>query len=975
MKKWPKLKWVISLVLVFWLAGNTLSSPAALAATPAISVSPFTGPPGRTVTVSGTDFAVNETGITVTYEGATVASSITANSLGAWNTTFQVPASPFGPHIIDASGSVTLTANVTDVVFNVTPIITVNRTSGGAGTSLSVSGAGFAASETGITVTYDGAAIAPAVTANSQGSWSTTFVVPASSSGQHTIDASGSSTPVSIVPDLTFTVSPTLTVNRANGTVGSQVTVTGSGFGGGETGITITYGGVAVAQGITANSQGSWTANFVVPPSATGSHTIDASGASTSATSISDVTFVVAPAISASRTSGTVGNSVTVAGSGFGAGETGIMVTYDGTPVAQGITANSQGSWSATFVVLASASGSHSIDAGGASTSAVSVSEIVFTTSSSISVNRSSGATGSSISVTGSGFGAGETGITVTYDGAPVAQGITANSQGGWTATFVVPSSTSGSHSLGAFGSITKTTTATEASFNIGAAISLEPAFGHVGETVRISGSGFAANSPLRFTYDGKEIPAEQASTDESGSLDKLVTIPRSQAGTHSIELTDGQRNSSKATFTIENTPPPTPTPISPRDGYRLGLMGNAKPTLKWSSVNDPSGVTYILQIDTDPDFSHPILEKQEIPGSRYILTTAEALPRGEYYWRVRAVDGASNPSNWSRVWLLRSGIIGGWTIAIATIVLAALAAGVYFFMVRRRKLAEEAFPVPEVPVPQVFSRRWQLSAPAPTTRETTSPGRLALPQPARKGKTLSTEEMAQLKVLMDFAQSMPLAQPEYSAGWLVDLLEGNIGLEVSTPLLGQLLKGELQVRYEPTWMRHPTYQDLITLLHGQSIVQELDTFVHGVNQCASEAGALLQSIYRDAAAEIPPDFLERGGWNFIGAVYSDALSWFLGKSLRDPSERDYKIKPCLDVTGGTNALCLWGEEPTAFPESLIQASEEREALEFRSLHLRLRRAYRNDDRARQLVAIMAQTEVQRTRLTNAFSQFGRFNQ
>ena len=105
-------------------------------------------------------------------------------------------------------------------------------------------------------------------------------------------------------------------------------------------------------------------------------------------------------------------------------------MTYDSTPVGQGIAADSQGGWSTAFVVPASASGSHSIGAYGSVTLKASVPNLNFTVTPGISIGRSSGAAGTSVTVTGSGFGAGETGITVTYDGTPVAQGITANSQG-----------------------------------------------------------------------------------------------------------------------------------------------------------------------------------------------------------------------------------------------------------------------------------------------------------------------------------------------------------------------------------------------------------------------------------------------------------------------------------------------------------------------------------------------------------------
>ena len=59
--------------------------------------------------------------------------------------------------------------------------------------------------------------------------------------------------------------------------------------------------------------------------------------------------------------------------------------------------------------------------------------------------------------------------------------------------------------------------------------------------------------------------------------------------------------------------------------------------------------------------------------------------------------------------------------------------------------------------------------------------------------------------------------------------------------------------------------------------------------------------------------------------------------------------------------------------ESLIRALDEKEALQFRLLHLKLRRAYRNSDKVRQFVDMMTQMAVQRDRLSSAFSQFDNF--
>ena len=105
-----------------------------------------------------------------------------------------------------------------------------------------------------------------------------------------------------------------------------------------------------------------------------------------------------------------------------------------------------------------------------------------------------------------------------------------------------------------------------------------------------------------------------------------------------------------------DNTPPSTPSLISPTNG--ANMIDNT-PFFDWSDVNDPSGVTYDLSIARDYDLSiardagfvSTALLKNSITASTYVLIPAEALVAGKYYWRVRAVDGAGNVGSWSENW------------------------------------------------------------------------------------------------------------------------------------------------------------------------------------------------------------------------------------------------------------------------------------------------------------------------------------
>jgi hypothetical protein len=935
---------------------------------PDISVSPTSGPPGTLATVTGTGFAGNEF-ITITFEGNTVVTGILVNSQGNWSGSFTIPQESSGDYSISAFGSVTLAIFVPEIDFAVSsPSIVINRTSGSPGTSVTISGSGFAANEN-ITITYDGNPIGGGISANSQGSWNGSFTVPASPSGSHLVDAYGFITPASSVPGLTFIVTPGISTSKISAPPGTSITVTGSGFAANEN-ITITFDGNPAGPAIAANSQGSWTGSLTIPQSSSGTHSIGAYGSTTAASAVTAVTFNISATITINPSNGPPATVITISGSGFGAGETGIIVTYDGKSVASNILANAQGSWSTTFIVPASNSGSHSINAYGAVTQASSVTGVIFIVNPVIKISPASGPPGVSISATGSGFGAGETGINITYDGNPVASGITADAQGNWSSTFTVPPSAAGTHNVQAYGSINQVSSVSGASYRVKSAIFLSPASGYVGETVQVSGFGFAVTGPITLTYDDISISLSGASTDANGSFVKSFTIPKSIAGDHTITVVDWQQNSAAATFTMSSTPPPIPTPLSPTDGSRVGLLGGNAPTFKWSNVTDPSGVTYSLQVDTNPNFPSPVIEKTNIPTNQYTLSATEALPLGTYYWRVQAINGASSQSAWSQPFLLKSGLLAAWTlILIIIIIIAVVGVGIYFFLhTRARKPA--AIKAPEVVVPQVVTGQWRAIEPEEATQERQLPWRLSLPEPPKGAKTFSSEDQARLKVIIDFAQSLPLVRPSYNVEWLLDLIETGMGIQITTQVYTQLFKGELVVRYEPAWIRHPAYQDLTTLLKGQHILQELEAYIDAVNGCAADVVSLLQQIYRDAVTEIPTDFVERKGWDFISAVYTDAMNWFIGKSLSDPSERDY-ISKSGDADLGPEKRWLCGVEATSFAGEIILADNDQELGRLRALHLRLRRTWRNNNQARQVSATITRLDMEQGRLLGFFSQFG----
>ena len=318
---------------------------------PAIILSQTSGTPGAVVTVTGTGFGGNESGITITFDGSAVTSLITASAQGAWSGTFTVPSSPGGPHAIGAHGFTTQSSSVAPVTFTVNPAVTASQTSGPPGTPITINGYGFASNETGITVTFNNNPVLTGISANAQGTWKSSFNAPATPSGTQTIIAFGSVTQATSIIAINFIVGPAITLSQSSGAAGTPLIVTGSGFVANEAGINITYDGISVASGIVADVQGSWKSNFTVPSSTAGSHAVGAYGANTLTGAVTAVTFSLNPTIVISQSTGTPGATINVTGSGFGSNETGITVTYDGAALDSGITANAVGNWSGSFTV------------------------------------------------------------------------------------------------------------------------------------------------------------------------------------------------------------------------------------------------------------------------------------------------------------------------------------------------------------------------------------------------------------------------------------------------------------------------------------------------------------------------------------------------------------------------------------------------------------------------------------------------
>lgn len=449
------------------------------------------------------------------------------------------------------------------------------------------------------------------------------------------IAAYGTSKPIQAVYEFTVEVVAAATLSPTSGKVGDSLTVNGVGFGASRS-IAITFGGSAVVT-TASDSSGGFSASFPVPEKPAGSHQVSV----TDGTSTRTQNFTVSPNTSFTPTSGGVDTEVTVSGTGFGASQA-ITLTFDGSAIATTST-DANGSFSAVALIPEHGSGSYQLIASDGTNAGSSS----FTISPVADITPASGFVGTEVTVSGTGFAASKS-LPVLFDGDLVSTNNT-DTKGNFTGSFVVPASNAGSYTV----QVSNEDDLIEAGdFSISTSATINPVTsaaspGHLGSQLTVSGVGYTEGRTVTVTYDGTGVATAVVKSD--GTFQTTFTVTAGSGGEHAIIASDAI-NTSQFKFYMEATPPSVPSPLKPE----MGIEAEAETVFDWQDANDPSGVTYHLQVATSEDFSLSsiVLEKKGLTSSEYTLTELERLKALEddapYYWRVKAIDGASNESQWS---------------------------------------------------------------------------------------------------------------------------------------------------------------------------------------------------------------------------------------------------------------------------------------------------------------------------------------
>jgi hypothetical protein len=625
--------WLVILVLLI----SALSVSAANVVTN-VTLSSTAGPPGTVVSITGSVFSAGN--YTITFGSVTVIQSTAVPAGGSISDAFIVPTlprtgAPYGVVITTTAGD---TVNVP--TFAITPAIWLDNSSGMVDDTIHVSGYGFLASTT-ITISFDSTAFT-SVSSDASGTFSNAaLIVPSSPAGWHTVSARdyiGSS------PGVTFVVSPEITVSSGTGAIGSSITCSGKGFAA-NSNISFSLDSTVVSAVAVTNASGEFSnTTLTIPSIAGGAHTLqvkDASG-NTATTSIT-----VSALLLLSPDNGPAGTTITVTGSGFQANGT-ISISYNGVVVTTSpspLIANSSGSFTATFTASALPAGVYSVVASDATRNVT----VQFTNVATATIGPLTGAVGTSVTASGTGFRA-RASISVNYDDSQIATGTT-DINGNFNITFTASSSSAGAHQI----VITDKINTLTFSFNIVPAITIDPSSGFVGSDVTISGTGFTSKHTVSIKYDDTQLPP--SSTDTNGAFTVVIQAPSSKGGSHVITVSDGT-NTLTTTFIMDSAAPAIPQLLLPQSLTKADKLT----TFSWQAVTDRSGVTYSLQIATDSTFTIIILQKDGLTAPTYTLTKEETLKsvskKTPDYWRVKAIDGASNESAWSTAYTFYVGFV-----------------------------------------------------------------------------------------------------------------------------------------------------------------------------------------------------------------------------------------------------------------------------------------------------------------------------
>jgi hypothetical protein len=560
---------------------GTVTTPASgqfTVTTPSLALTPLQGPIGANVSVVASGFAPSthydlyfDTTQGSISTGVEQRSFLT-DGVGGFSGYFDVSGVSVGTYFPDVFEEVSQNyVGSSASSFQVTPVaIAIFPDQGPIGASYSVNGTGFSVSSSA-NVTFNAIDQTPtacsagtfsgtSITTNSTGAFACNFTVPSLAAGPYSIVGNDVATGLATTA-ATFTITtPAITVVPSKGSLGSPVTVSGSGFSLYTPLASLVFDGVTISSCTTgsliADGSGDFSCGFAVPAGTSGTAVVATDADGQTATGTFTLTT---PAISLAPIQGPTGTSVLVSGTEFVAGATiTTSITAGASITSCGATVTGSGTFSCSVTITSSTPVTYTVTATGSDGSYDSASAPFTVTAPSISLSPTQGPSSASVTVSGTGFSIGVTVTTTIGSGATITScGATVSATGTFSCTVTITSTTPATYTVTAKGSDSATVPADKATapyIVTAPALTLTPTQGPSGVSVALSGAGFTPGATITASISsGAGISGCTATVSGTGTFSCTATITSSTPAGYTVTATgsDGSFDSATAAFTV----------------------------------------------------------------------------------------------------------------------------------------------------------------------------------------------------------------------------------------------------------------------------------------------------------------------------------------------------------------------------------------------------------------------------------------
>jgi hypothetical protein len=380
-----------------------------------------------------------------------------------------------------------------------------------------------------------------------------------------------------------------------------------------------------VRETFTASGPGVYEVTFFLPEAAKGIHTVylvDNTYAQKAST-----TFEVLPFVRMNPEEGPVGTNVTFNGYGFVASQQ-IRIKFKDVIIGS-TAANSVGSWMISYTIPATPGGGYTFTIEASDGTAFYPWLLkYFKVTPKITVTPSSGTVRQTIAVNGSGFAEEEDGIKITFDGKVVKEDIYAGADGSWGAIIAVPAVQNDRYTIDASGTSTRARYVPDVEFTVVPGIWVEPISAYIGDTITVTGGGFALEETgIRIYFDGMDVTPVTITANMSGCWESFFALPTSTYGSHTVSASGDitQPAVTKTVNTKARILAISPVEGAPGDSVSLhgdGFHGSQQLTMSVGGVAASGDMNSQSNGNVDISFRVP---KGSVEGQQMVVVTDES--------------------------------------------------------------------------------------------------------------------------------------------------------------------------------------------------------------------------------------------------------------------------------------------------------------------------------------------------------------